>query len=303
VRSESLSCFQLRELQPLTISTNALLAFVLAFVLAPAALGTLAALVRARSAHPLRLRVKQHLPVLGPAFLLLSPVFVICLVSEHSETVCLSLPLWVQGNTGLLCSGSASTLVVFVAVYCTTIARACRFPRTRSVLLAAVLLGISGPLSYWRIHRPIADALSERRTPTGVIMQTSSSSCTAAILANVTAYFGDPITERDAATLLGTTPFGTSPGQMRYALTHLGIDFEMLAGNSETLTTLEAPAILSVDHPSTGPESHSVGYFGRCEDGEYEIWDPLIGKRCLSEERLLKVWHGHGIQCLRAARH
>lgn len=285
------------------ISTNALLTFVLVFVLAPAALGTVAALLGARSAHPLSLRVKQHLPVLGPVFLLLAPIFVVCLVSEHSETLCQALPLWVQAHAGMLCSGSASTLVIFVAVYCCTIAHASRFPRTRSVVLAAVLLAISGPLSYWRIHRPIADALTERRAPTGVIMQTSSSSCTAATLANIAAFFGDPLTERDAAALLGTTPFGTSPGQMRYALTELGIEFTMLPGTPDALASLEAPAILSVDHPTTGPESHSVGYFGRCEDGTYEIWDPLIGKRCLTEERLLKTWHGNGIQCLRVTRH
>ena len=69
-----------------------------------------------------------------------------------------------------------------------------------TVRLLAVLLLLQGLLG------PIADALTERRAPTGVIMQTSSSSCTAATLANIAAFFGDPLTERDAAALLGTPP-------------------------------------------------------------------------------------------------
>jgi hypothetical protein len=61
---------------------------------------------------------------------------------------------------------------------------------------------------------------------------------------------------------------------------------------------LKVPAMIFIDHPSAGEESHAVAYMGNHLDSA-EIWDPLEGKRFVTSQQLKKIWHGRGIEfCL-----
>ena len=162
-----------------------LLFFVVAFTLIPAALGVVVACLRARFAGSLTLRVKQHLPVILPAFVILFPVIALFTLANHSETICLRLSIGLQRHAGYVSASATSTLVAFVVGYCAAIAYLSRHQNTRSFVLAAVVVAMAGPISYWQGQRPVANSLTAQRTPAGVILQTSDSSCSAATLANI----------------------------------------------------------------------------------------------------------------------
>ena len=53
-----------------------------------------------------------------------------------------------------------------------------------------------------------------------------------------------------------------------------------------------------VDHPATGPESHSVAFAGR-RGNRLEIWDPLRGRVLLKQSELFNIWHGNIMTCKR----
>ena len=133
----------------------------------------------------------------------------------------------------------------------------------------------------------------------------------AACVANVATLDGQKLTEKEAAELLGTSASGTSNGGIRYTLRQLGIPVHSPPRSTEP-HDLSPPAIVSIDHPATGPESHAVllnAIHTMASDGSasqteqfgdnvrLEIWDPLVGIRMLSIPEFQAVWHGAAFEC------
>ncbi|MCA9061877.1 MAG: hypothetical protein KDA96_02430 [Planctomycetaceae bacterium] len=141
-------------------------------------------------------------------------------------------------------------------------------------------------------------------TADGIVLQSSGFSCVAACVANVARLDGKPLTESKAAQLLGTSTSGTTNGGLRYALHDLQIPFRETS-RSLPANELSPPAILSIDHPATGPESHAV--LLRQIHAEkrplqppvisFEIWDPLRGAYFLTPQEIDTVWHGAAFEC------
>jgi hypothetical protein len=53
-------------------------------------------------------------------------------------------------------------------------------------------------------------------------------------------------------------------------------------------------AMLFIDHPTAGPESHAVARFAHA--GTVEVWDPLTGSP-ISAPSLARNWHGRAVIC------
>ena len=221
-------------------------------------------------------------------------------LSHVSDRVAQTLPLLFQRYAELLIWAGVVIIFGFLSGYVCVVALRTQYRQSRLLLLATGLCNVGFLVLCVRFQSPVAHELVARRTEDGVILQSSDASCAAATLANVASRFGLQRTEAELARLLGTTSFGSTPGQMRYALAELGIEYRTLNCRTPRLGEVRTPAVLFVDHPSVGSEGHAVGYFGRV--GElYEIWDPLVGKVLWSEPKSRERWHGNGIECLSRA--
>ncbi|MEM7262241.1 MAG: cysteine peptidase family C39 domain-containing protein [Planctomycetota bacterium] len=186
---------------------------------------------------------------------------------------------------------SLAALTVFLA-FAATLSR--RTEHERKDMLS-VLAPVVPLILLWFIAQsniPIYDRLKHREKE-GVLLQSSSSSCAAATLANLLRTPERPLTEREVAQQLGTTRRGTSIPHIVLGLDHYGQEHRV--STRRTIDALTTPAILFVDHPVTGKESHAVALVDRREEA-FVIWDPLIGETVLSEDDLRRLWHGYVVE-------
>lgn len=219
------------------------------------------------------------------------------LTAQVHDPFCQALPLRVQRHADWLTWLPLAALFAVVSGYATALAFARRHRQRWLLTIAVLLLHLTIGVSAFRYLAPIAPSLGPGLTRDGVVLQTTGSTCGAATLANVARRFGISLDERAAAELLLTSRAGTSRGAIRYALEELGMPFRTLRpGPTPSLARLPPPAILFVDHPALGRESHVVAFMGG-EEGRYEIWDPLVGKAEWDESTASAMWHGNGIVC------
>ncbi|MBI5501034.1 MAG: hypothetical protein HY907_12385 [Deltaproteobacteria bacterium] len=165
--------------------------------------------------------------------------------------------------------------------------------------IAAALIGtfLGVGIAWAVVTHPIWDELGHAVTDDGYILQTSSESCAAASAANIARELGLETTEREMAERLGTTVLGSSPAEVIEGLGELGVECRRFERDADP-TAVAAPAMLFVDHPATGPESHAVAFVGM--DGDQAlVVDPLYGLRKQTPEHLRARWHGHGLECSR----
>ncbi|MDZ4858923.1 MAG: cysteine peptidase family C39 domain-containing protein [Candidatus Hydrogenedentes bacterium] len=133
-----------------------------------------------------------------------------------------------------------------------------------------------------------------RETADGVILQTSGATCGAAACANVARLLGVTITEREMATLLGTTEAGTSPGQIIRAMQKLGFRCTKAKAADNDIMRLNPPAILFVN---IGDEiDNHVVTLAQVTDDQAEVWDPSSGKKLLSSNEFAPRWGGRAIE-------
>ncbi len=169
--------------------------------------------------------------------------------------------------------------------------------RRRWILLTAgIALEAALLYAHWRIYMPIAPLLLPGVLKDGVVMQTHGASCVAACAANVARYYGNQKTEREMAELLGTTVMGTSPAQVLRGMQRIDISCQKVVVDDRDPLKLKLPALLLVDHPATGSESHAVVVLER-KEGCCTVIDPLVGKVRISSQRLSSVWRGRAIEC------
>ncbi|MBN1769833.1 MAG: hypothetical protein JXB32_01125 [Deltaproteobacteria bacterium] len=164
--------------------------------------------------------------------------------------------------------------------------------------LAALVAGLFGcvGVAWVVVTRPIADDLGHSVDPDGFILQTSGTSCAAASAANVARQLGLAVTEREMAERVGTTVLGTTSAAVVEGLSELGVTCRRIERFDTDPRMVVPPAILVVDHPATGPESHAVAFLGM-DRGRALVVDPLDGLSRTPSERLGLRWHGHGLEC------
>ncbi len=237
-------------------------------------------------------------PRLIATSLLLVGLAAVTLSMQFYDPFCLLFPLVLQLYATWASWLILATLFGVVSGYGLSLALARGHRQSRSLSIAVLLLQVAIALPCVRLLSPIASDLGAGDTRGGVVIQTHSSTCAAASLANIARHFEFSLDEKGAAELLLTTLYGTSPGQMRFALEKLGISFTTLDPSQLSLAAVPPPAVLFVDHHALGRESHAVAYFGLTDDG-YEIADPLIGVVVWDEESVGDRWHGNGISCFR----
>ena len=206
------------------------------------------------------------------------------------------LPIWLDLISMHLIWLLSGCVFAYVFTIGLTVGMQAKHPERYKLATATVLLGVTigGMHIYWNL--PIYASLADNRKPGGYVMQTSSSSCAAASAANVSAFFGKAITEKEIAKLAGTTILGTSPGQIVYALKATGITAEKKTLSIKHLSSLRQPAILFIDYPGLGPDSHAVALLPT-GTSKIKIIDPLSGSYDMLAERFPWKWRGHLLDC------
>ena len=242
------------------------------------------------------INVHRHLPELF--FLVPSAIIgiVAMIVIRSHYQLLWYLPVWMDYISMHLIWLMSGCVFAYVFTIGITICFRTNHPERYKLIIASLLLGfiIGGMQIYWNL--PIYEKLTENTTTDGFVMQTSSSSCAAASAANVMAYYGKDISEKEMAKLAGTTILGTSPGQIVNALKTAGIAAEKKSLNLNQLPSLNQPAILFIDYPGLGPDSHAVAYLPS-ESSRIKIIDPLSGGYKFDVKRFPWKWRGHLLEC------
>ncbi len=163
--------------------------------------------------------------------------------------------------------------------------------RRRLSFVIPVLIAHGGVFAYY--NEPIYETIPSVDPLPLYTNQTTLYSCACAALSTALKFKGLQIGEREACRLVGTTRYGSTPAQIRYALTKLGIAYRMIDDKN---TSLHPPAILFVDRRG-GRENHAVTLLRRRGD-LFIIFDPMEGLRRLRSNELEKIWHGRGVELL-----
>jgi hypothetical protein len=216
------------------------------------------------------------------------------LVLDQRHDLYWLLPLWLELYYTAIVWGTIIALFSFLFGFAITVAFRSRHRERVKLAVAACLLIGAVQFAQWRYSRPLAPELGNTVTPEGIVMQSSGVSCAAASGANIARALGLEKSERDMATLFGTTASGTSAAQVVRGFESLGVECEKRQVEPAEVARLRVPAMLFVDHPSAGPESHAVAAFER--EGEIRVYDPLTGSP-IGAEVLARSWHGRAVEC------
>ncbi len=220
---------------------------------------------------------------------------VILLASLKFDTLAQTFPLLLQRYTVLFVW---MLIGLFLPLFSGYVLSVLAKEKRRIFFAAVILLDLFFlDLAYDRntpVYREIVP-LRPKRTP--VTFQTTLYTCAPASLSTIIRSYGKELNEYDAARMTGTTRYGTTAGQLRYALDQLGFGYETLNGRYESLGDVEPRAILFIDRRD-GYENHAVAYWGKAGD-RYRILDPMDGDLLLSAAEIAKRWHGNGIRVYR----
>ncbi|MBN1672007.1 MAG: hypothetical protein JXR37_13290 [Kiritimatiellae bacterium] len=231
-------------------------------------------------------------------WLLLLPVLLIVpplLIAGTHPRLAWHVPLWVDGYSRLLVWGTVFAVLGYSATLAVSVAfRRLRRGRHALLLVSVVCVALLFQTQH-RLYHPLYPVLESRIDDDGVIRQTSGASCAAAAAANILCAAGVHTSEREMARSLGTTRFGTSPGQIARGMRVFGVKCVKRTVRDRDILAVKAPAILLVDHLSAGVDGHAVAYIGR-RAGRVEIRDPLVGRRLLTSEEVSRAWRGHAIE-------
>ncbi|MGA1871938.1 MAG: cysteine peptidase family C39 domain-containing protein [bacterium] len=217
------------------------------------------------------------------------------LLLKGRRSILWHMPLWLQYNLTSINWGIILSIVIFLFALASGLALHTHHHKRWRIIGSLFIVVISIQISQFLSIRPIAAHLTENLINDGIILQTTGVTCCAASAANIARIFGIEKTEKEMAHLFGTTFQGTSVAQVVYGMRKLGFLCTMRDLHVPDPTLLRPPAMLFIDHPLTGPESHAVVYVGSL-NGRAEIWDSVMGKRFFSENDLTFIWHCKAIE-------
>lgn len=176
-----------------------------------------------------------------------------------------------------------------------------RHPDARKLALLTLFLPVALLVMQLFHERQIAGELDDRVFDGEPILQSSGSSCAAASTANLAAYFDIPLSEQEAARTIGTRSSGTSPGQVILGLPSLGLEARKFQVDPADGASIPMPAMLFINHPATGPESHAVALVQSLAGNQIAFIDPLEGEVVLTMAEFSKKWGGRGLHITPAA--
>ena len=214
-------------------------------------------------------------------FFLSGFLFLFAATALFVDTLLMILPLSLQRNIILMIWIPLGMLIGFLGGIVVS---------TTQKILFTVITAIFVWLFY-DYNQPIYTQITAKKVNTVYTEQTHLYSCSCAALSTLSHICGYRLNERDACKLLGTTKFGSNPGQLRYALSRLGFHYRMISIH-DTIKTLKPPAILFVDRRG-GYENHAVVYLDKKK--KYYLFDPMEGLLKMDRQQLQKIWHGRGI--------
>lgn len=242
-------------------------------------LGLLAAVVllghRARTG---RLRIA---PCVGPI------VLALLLLDLAAWELCLTSSLARMPGAPLFECAMAVPAVVWLLLLASARLRAGPLGRPTAFVAALICLAWMG----WALG-PLALRLGpcglaeERSSPPE--MQSTWWSCGAAAVARASWEIGNPVSEREAALLAGTHPFGgTTDVGLAHALDRLGTPAVARRGTYDELVRSPKPALATV--VILGGVLHVVAVL-EADDSEVRLYDPMCGDTELSREEFESMW-------------
>ena len=218
------------------------------------------------------------------------------LILKCRQSLIWSFPLWLQFYYSTLTWGGILAIFSFIFGLASSSAFQTRHKEKWKIVVSGVLFIAAVQVAQWYYTRPVAPHLEKGVATNGVILQTSGSSCAAASAANILRFFRIEKTEKEMAELFGTTLLtGTSLAQVVFGMQKIGFSCNKAYVSDSNPESLKPPAMIFVDHPVTGPESHAMAYV-EYKNGKAEILDPLSGRKFMTKEQLKKVWHGRGVE-------
>lgn len=240
--------------------------------------------------------IHKRLPYVIPASLIAVGLVILLIASEMYAPLAWRLPLWFGLYHRFIVCGIIFCLVAFLF----TLGIAASFHsshRRRWVLLFSGVFLVGALLHMnLRIYSSIAPFLRSRIDSEGSVLQTSGASCSAATGANIARHYGIRMSEREMAELFRTSMLGTSVAQIIHGMKKLGISCRKVEIRDGNPRALRAPAILFVDHPASGSESHVIAFWGITERGN-KVCDPVFGELTLTREMIRRMWSGRALEC------
>ena len=216
---------------------------------------------------------------------LLICLFLLSLFLLKHDAFLMQLPLWLQRYI---------TLFVWLELGGVVGLLSANYLHIKRTFLA-IMLNTLYLLCFWYYNEPIYSSISPLDITPNVTNQTTLYSCACASLSTIAKQKGKSLNERDVCRLIGTTRYGSNPGQIRYAIKQLGFGFKTLFG-VEDIKDVHPPAILFTDRRG-GYENHAVAYLKK-EGEKYLLFDPMEGWRLLDHKQMQSIWHGRGIELL-----
>lgn len=240
--------------------------------------------------------IHKNLRYVIPASLVAVGLVIILIASEMYAPLAWRLPIWFEFHHHLIVWGIIFGLVVFLFVLGVAASFHSSHQRRWTLLISGLFL--VGALLHMnlRIYSSIAPSLKSRVDSRGTVLQTTGISCAAATGANMARHYGIQISEREMAELLRTNMLGTSVAQIIHGMKRLGISCRKVEVRDRDPLALRPPAMLFVDHPAVGSESHVVVFWGVTKEG-YRVCDPAYGELILTQERIRAMWPGRALEC------
>ena len=213
----------------------------------------------------------------------LTLIFLLSLLFLEFDPLLIKLPLWIQKNITLLLWLALGGVLGLLSVNYLYLKR----------IMLALLLNLLFFGLFWYYNEPIYKSISPIDPIADVTNQTTLYSCACASLSTIAKHKGIDISEREACRLIGTTRYGSNPGQIRYAAQQLGFNYKTLFGDVD-IEKVHPLAILFADRRG-GYENHAVAYTKKV-GSNYLIFDPMEGWRLLNRKQMQRIWHGRGIE-------
>jgi hypothetical protein len=212
------------------------------------------------------------------------------------------LPSWL-----LLYTGAYFWAVVLVLCsFCTSILVAVELPgwrdrfRLRQLLLFVLISGLGMTLLVYK-NLPVSHLARSPRQVDGVVLQTTSYSCSAATIATLTRHLRHAVqpTERQVMELAGTTRQGTTTlGELR-ALRELGLEPDYQRGLTlDDLVERREVAVLHVIEPVPGARiQHAIALLAIDTERQLIlVGNPLYGQQVKTfEEMMDSYWIGAAV--------
>jgi hypothetical protein len=176
-----------------------------------------------------------------------------------------------------------------------------RHNRQRLCQMAIAVVAMSLPLAVFLYYLlPVTSILGTPLVMQGVVMQTTSSTCSAASIATLGRLIGGypNLSERDVVEITGTNRFGTSTLAEIRAMQKLGMSprFERDLQVAD-LIKVGKPAVLHVMELTFGTRiAHAIALFEvNLKQRTLTVGNPLFGRQVKTFEQMADYWLGEAI--------